>query len=73
MDDDWGWPYPSDLDWVSTEDLNQGNVKVEFAAPTPPSILKVETYASYESSISDYCRFAQLVLILLVWKELIGF
>jgi len=34
---------------------------VEFATPTPPSIPEVEAYASNESSMSDYCRFAQLV------------
>ena len=30
----------------------------------PPSIPNVETYASNESSRSDYCRFAQVVLSL---------
>jgi len=64
MEDDWGCPDPSDFDWVSTEDSDQGYVKVEFAAPTPPSIPKGEAYTSNESSLSDYYRVAQLVLIL---------
>ena len=33
---------PSDFDWMSTEDPNQGYMKVKFAASTPPSIPKVE-------------------------------
>jgi len=37
---------------------------VEFAAPIPPSIPEVETYASNEFSMSDYCRFTQVVLSL---------
>jgi len=35
---------------------------VEFAAPMPPSIPKVEAYASNEFAMSDYYRFAQSVL-----------
>jgi len=57
MEDDWGCPDPSDFDWLSTKDPDQGYVKMEFAAPTPPSIPEVEIYASNESSMSDYCRF----------------
>jgi len=37
---------------------------VEFAAPMPPSIYEVKAYASNESSMSDYYRFAQVVLSL---------
>ena len=36
---------------------------MEFAAPKPPSTPEVETYDSNEPSLSDYCRFVQLVLI----------
>ena len=53
---------PPDSDWISCEDLNQGYVKVEFAAPMPPNTPKVEVPVLDESSISDYCRFAQVVL-----------
>ena len=48
-------------DWISIEDPDNGYVKVKFAAPTPPSIPEVEAYTSNESSMSDYCRFAQVV------------
>jgi len=37
---------------------------VEFPTPTPPSIPEIEAYAYNESSISDYCRFPQVVLSL---------
>jgi len=47
-----------DFDWISTEDSDLGYVKVEFVAPKPPSIPKVEAHASNESTMSDYCRFA---------------
>jgi len=49
---------PPDFDWISTEDPDQGYVIVEFATPTPPSMPKVKAYASNESTMSDYCRFA---------------
>ena len=42
----------------------RGSVKAEFATLTLPSILEVEAYASNESSTSDYCRFAQVLLSL---------
>ena len=64
MEDGWSCPGPSNSDWISTEDPGQLYVKVEFAAPTPPSITKVKAYASNESSMSNYCRFAQVVLSL---------
>jgi len=35
---------------------------VEFAVPMPPSIPKAEVYASNESSMNDYYRFAQVLL-----------
>ena len=57
-------PDPSDFDWISTRDPDQGYVKVKFAIPTPSSIPKVKTYSSNESCKSDYYRFTQLVLIL---------
>ena len=53
---------PPDFDWISTEDPNQGYVKVAFAAHMPRSIPKVET--SNEFTMSEYCRFAQAVLSL---------
>ena len=37
---------------------------MEFAAPTLRSIPKVKAHASNESTISDYCMFAQVVLSL---------
>jgi len=55
---------PPDFNWIFTENPDQGYVKVEFAAPMPPSILEVEAHASNESTMSDYCRFAQAVLSL---------
>jgi len=55
---------PSDFDWISTEYPNQRYVKVEFTAPMPPSIPKVEAHTSNESAMSDYCRFAQAALSL---------
>jgi len=35
---------------------------VEFAALMPPNKPEVEAPISHESSMSDYCRFAQTVL-----------
>ena len=64
MKDGWSCPNPFDSDWIWIEDPDLGYANMEFAAPTPPSISKVETYASNESSMSDYCRFAQVVLSL---------
>ena len=58
MEDGWSCLDPSWSDWISTEDPDQGYVKVEFAAPMPPTIPEVEAYASNESFMSDYCRFA---------------
>jgi len=49
---------PPNFDWISTKDPDQGYVKVEFAAPTPPSIPKVKAYTSDESPMRDYYRFA---------------
>ena len=37
---------------------------MEYATPTSPSIPKVEAHAYNESTMSDYCRFAQVVLSL---------
>ena len=37
---------------------------MEFVVLALPSIPKVEVYASNESTMSDYCRFAQAVLSL---------
>jgi len=37
---------------------------VEFATLMPPNIPKVEAYAFNESTMSDYCMFAQVVLSL---------
>ena len=64
MDDDWSCPDPSNSYWISIEDPDQGYVKVEFTAPMPPSTPEVGVYASNESSMSDYCKFAQVVLSL---------
>jgi len=55
---------PPDFDWISYEDPNQRYVEVEFAAPVPRNMLMVEAYVSNESSMSDYCRFAQAILSL---------
>jgi len=64
MEDSFGCQDPSNFDWISTKYLDQGYVKVKFVAPTPPSIPKVKAYASNESPMSDYCKFAQVVLSL---------
>jgi len=55
---------PPDFDWISTEDHNQRHVKVEFATPIPPNMAKVEARASNEPAMSNYYRFAQVVLSL---------
>ena len=56
---------PLDSDWISYENPNQRYVKMEFTAPMPPNKLEVEAPVSNESSISDYCRFAQTILSML--------
>ena len=45
MEDGLNCQDPSNFDWISIEDPDQGYVKVEFTAPTPPSVPKVEGYA----------------------------
>jgi len=55
---------PPGFDWISTKDLDRGYAKVELAASMPPSIPKVDAHASNESTVRDYCRFAQVVLSL---------
>ena len=52
---------PLDSEWISDEVPDQGYVKVEFSAPMPPSKPEVEAPVSNDSSISKYCRFAQVV------------
>ena len=55
---------PLDFDRISHEDPNQRYVKVELAAPMPPNMPKIEAHVSNKSSMSNYCRFAQVVLSL---------
>jgi len=55
---------PLDFDWISIEDPDRRYVKEEFAAHMPPSIPKAEAHASNESAMSEYCRFAQVILSL---------
>jgi len=52
--------YPPNFDWISAEDPDQGYVKVDFAAPMPPNISKVEACASNGSAMSDYYRFCSI-------------
>jgi len=60
---------PSDFDWISNEDSDQGYVEVEFAAPTPPSVPKVEAYASKESPMSVIAGLLKWFSLCLLWKE----
>jgi len=55
---------PPDFDWISHQNPTQRYVKVEFAAPTLPNMPKVKAHVCNESSMSDYCRFAQAILSL---------
>jgi len=68
---------PPNFDWISSEDPNQGYVTMEFATLMQPSIPKVEAHAFNESTMSEYCMFAQAVPFLptiegfdadLIWK-----
>ena len=43
---------------------------MEFLAPMPPNMPKVEAHVSNESSMSDYCRFARLFFLSPLWKAL---
>ena len=52
---------PSNSEWISYEDPDQGYVRVEFSAPMPPSKPEVETPISNDSLITEYCRFTQIV------------
>jgi len=47
-----------DSKWISYENPDQGYVRVEFAAPMPPSKPEVEAPVSNNSLISEYFRFA---------------
>jgi len=58
-----------EFDWISTKDLDQGYIKIEFTTPTPPSVPEVEAYASNESPMSDYYRFTEVVL---AWRPIEG-
>ena len=69
MEEDWGCSDLSDYDWISIEDPNQGYFKVDFTAPTTPSIPEVETYASNESSMSGYYKLAKVVLPCLLYTS----
>ena len=62
MEDVLNYEDPPDSDWISYEDPDQRYIKVEFSAPMPPSTPKVEVLVPNESSMSNYCRFAQVVL-----------
>ena len=62
---------PPDFDWISTEDPDQGYVKLEFAASMPPSIPKVEAHASDESTMSDYCRSVSYTHLTLPTKRIV--
>jgi len=53
---------PPDSDWISYKDPDQRYVKVEFPAPMPPNMPKVEVYISNEYFMSNYYRFTQDVL-----------
>jgi len=52
---------PSNFEWISYEGPDQGYVRVEFSAPLPPNKPEVEATVFNDSSISAYCRFAQVV------------
>ena len=49
---------PFMFECVTFVGLGLDYVRVEFNAPTTPSIVKDEIYAINEVSMSDYCRFA---------------
>jgi len=70
MEDILNFEDPFDFDWISSEDPDQRYVKVEFATHMSPSIPKVEAHASNKSAMSNCCRFAQAVLSLPLWKDL---
>ena len=59
--DDWWHIDPFVFNCVTTEGLGLDYATVEFNMPAPPSIVEDETYATNEVSMSDYCRFAQVV------------
>jgi len=59
---------PLDFNWISHEDLDQRYVKMEFATPMLPNMPKVAAHVSNKSSMSDYCRFAQVVLSLFLME-----
>ena len=53
-----------DFDWISYEDPDRKYVNVEFAAPMPPNTPEVEVPILNNSSMSDNCRFTQVVLFM---------
>ena len=58
MGDVWCCADPPMLDWVSTIGPNLDYAKVEFTAPTPPSVIEDGPSAFNEGSLSAYCRLA---------------
>ena len=62
MEDVLNYKDPPDSNLISYEDPDQGHVKVKFATPMPPKKPEVQVPIPNESSMSEYCRFAQIVL-----------
>ena len=52
---------PFVFEYAISEGLGLDFARIEFNVSMPPSILNEETYATNEVSMSDYCRFAQVM------------
>ena len=59
--DDWWHVDPFAFECVTSKGLCLHYARVEFSTPMPPCMIEDETYATNELSMSDYCRFAQVV------------
>jgi len=52
---------PPNSDWISDKDPDQQYARVEFPASKPPNMPAVEVPMPNESSMSNNCRFTQVV------------
>ena len=58
---DWQHVDPFMFECIVYEGIILDYARVEFNALAPPSVTKDEPYVSKDVSMSDYCRFAQVV------------
>ena len=59
--EDWWHVDPFMFECVTSKGLDLYHARVEFNPPMPPSVVEDDPDATNRVSMSDYCRFAQVV------------